>query len=143
VLKLAVDPHQGDAISAARSLNAISMTQEADMSRIKRTLLAALAGAGAIALATESAHAWGRYTYGGPYAFAYRPYAANFTYRPPYAYRAYYGYRPYLRPAYAFAPLPYAAYGTYNYHPSFTGYYGSGTFSDGRRVPGTNYNPNQ
>jgi len=129
------------------------------MSNIRHALIIGLAAAGAIALATEEAYAWegiyGR-SYGvRPYAFAYRPYAANFTYRPPYAYRSYYGdqplyaYRPYVRAAYAAAPLYGAGYDTYSYYPSpsyypsWTGYYGSGTFSDGRRVPGTNYNPNQ
>ena len=129
------------------------MTQEADMSSIKRKLPAALAGAVAIALATESAPAWGGSYFGGSYAwrpyhaFAYRPYAANFTYRPPYAYRAYYGYQPYYayRPLVraAYAAAPYGIYSAYNYYPTWTGYYGSGTFSDGRRVPSTNYNPNQ
>lgn len=34
--------------------------------------------------------------------------------------------------------------GSYNYLDSdSTGYSGSGTFSDGRQVPGTNWNPNQ
>lgn len=125
------------------------------MTSIKRKSLAALAVAGAIAFATEPAQAWGRYSYGGSYAgrsyhaFAYRPYAANFTYRRPYTYRAYYGYqpyyayRPYLRGAYARAPWSYGIYNTYNYVPTWTGYFGSGTFSDGRRVPSTNYNPNQ
>jgi hypothetical protein len=136
------------------------MTQETHMPSTRRKLAAILISAGAIALATEQAHAWGGTYYGrsyglGPYAFAYRPYAANFTYRPPYAYRSYYGdqplyaYRPYFRAAYAAAPLYGAGYETYSYYPSssyypsWTGYYGSGTFSDGRRVPGTNYNPNQ
>jgi hypothetical protein len=136
------------------------MTQEMHMSNIRRPLIIGLATAGAIALATEQAHAWGGTYYGRsyglrPYAFAYRPYAANFTYRPPYAYRSYYGnqplyaYRPYVPAAYAATPLYGAGYNTYSYYPSssyypsWTGYYGSGTFSDGRRVPGTNYNPNQ
>jgi hypothetical protein len=132
------------------------MTQETNMSNIRHALIMGLATAGAVALATETAHAWGGAYYGRsyglrPYAFAYRPYAANFTYRPPYAYRSYYGYqpfyayRPYVRAAYAFAPLYGAGYDTYSYYPfaASTGYYGSGTFSDGRRVPGTNYNPNQ
>jgi hypothetical protein len=130
------------------------MTEETDMSNIKQTLIIGLATAGAIALATEQAHAWGGYysrgSYGWrPHAFAYRPYAANFTYRPPYAYRSYYSYhpfeayRPYFGATYAAAQLYYGGYNTYSYHPLFTGYYGSGTFSDGRRIPGTNYNPNQ
>ena len=52
-------------------------------------------------------------------------------YAVPYAY----GYPP------RHADRPYfGAYGAY-YSP--TGYFGSRTYSDGRRVPGTNYNPNQ
>jgi len=114
------------------------MTQETHMASTRQKLTAILISAGSIALATETAHAWGGYYGGRPYA--YRPYAANFAFRPPF-----YAYRPYVRAAYAFAPLYGAGYRAYAYYPygASTGYYGSGTFSDGRRVPGTNYNPNQ
>ena len=119
------------------------------MSSTRRKFIAALAVAGATALSADTAEAWGGSYYRGAYgyrpsfAFAYRPYAANFTYRPPYAYRSYYGYQPSYayRPA-AFAYMP-RYYGAYNYYRTGTGYFGSGTFSDGRRVPGTNWNPNQ
>ena len=125
------------------------------MSSTQQKLIAASAIASAVVLSADAAEAWGGTYYGGArayrpaYAFAYRPYAANFTYRPPYAYRSYYGYqpfyayRPYVRAAYA--SLYGAGYDTYSYYPysARTGYFGSGTFSDGRRVPGTNYNPNQ
>lgn len=65
---------------------------------------------------------------GGPYA--YQPEGDGpYAYQPdgggPYAYRPSFG-------------------DSYNYSNSpSTGYFGSGTFSDGRRVPGTNFNPNQ
>ncbi|MDQ8726247.1 hypothetical protein [Bradyrhizobium sp. LHD-71] len=64
---------------------------------------------------------------GGPYA--YQPDGAGpYVYRPnggPYAYQPSFG-------------------DSYNSSSSpSTGYFGSGTFSDGRRVPGTNFNPNQ
>jgi hypothetical protein len=42
--------------------------------------------------------------------------------------------------AYAYAPSHPNAYGRVN---DGVGYSGSGTFSDGREVPGTNWNPNQ
>jgi hypothetical protein len=132
-----------------------SMTQETDMSSTRQGLIAVFAIASAATLSTDPAEAWDGYYasyYGGPFAyrplypFAYQPYGANFTYRPPYAYRSYYGflpahtYRPYM--AYAYTPLDHGAYSTF-YYPASTGYFGSGTFSDGRRIPGTNYNPNQ
>jgi hypothetical protein len=93
----------------------------------RRVTLCALAAIAAFA--SVSAEAAGGYGYGyGRYAaapFAYMPYGAA---------------QPFYRPAYAFAPFA----GAYAAYPqAFTGYYGSGTFSDGRRVPGTNYNPNQ
>lgn len=59
------------------------------------------------------------------------------------------------RGAYAQAPLfaPYGVRGAYALAPGAfvapyagnpgVGYFGTGTFSDGRRVPGTNWNPNQ
>ncbi len=80
------------------------------MSSTRRKFIAALAVASATALSTDTAEAWGGSYYRGAYgyrpssAFAYRPYAANFTYRPPYAYRSYYGYQP----SYAYRPAAFA-----------------------------------
>ena len=59
---------------------------------------------------------------------------------------------PYYGPQ-AASPFAYAPADAFGYAPSFgnaygslddgVGYSGSGTFSDGREVPGTNWNPNQ
>ena len=59
---------------------------------------------------------------------------------------------PYYGPQ-ATSPFAYAPADAFGYEPSFgnaygyiddgVGYSGSGTFSDGREVPGTNWNPNQ
>lgn len=65
---------------------------------------------------------------GGPYAYqpyAYQP-SDSFAYQP-------------SRPD-VFQPSLRDSYG---YIDGGVGYSGSGTFSDGRSVPGTNYNPNQ
>jgi hypothetical protein len=54
------------------------------------------------------------------------------------------------QPTYPFAYLPSEPHAyqpsirdAYGYVDDGVGYNGSGTFSDGRRVPGTNWNPNQ
>jgi hypothetical protein len=95
----------------------------------RRTTLCALVAAATFA--SVSADAAGGYGYG----YGRYPMAAS-----PFAYVPYGAVQPYYRPAYGFMPF---ASGYAAYPQAFTGYYGSGTFSDGRRIPGTNYNPNQ
>ena len=91
--------------------------------RISSTLIVACA----IALSHQTAHARGGYMLGG---LAYGPMPHDVVSHA-YAYPS-----PY---AYAYQPF----FGAYRAYYNSTGYFGSGTFSDGRRVPGTNYNPNQ
>jgi hypothetical protein len=110
----------------------------------KLKLATVLGIAAAIALSAASAEARGRNNaasargavVGDPYAYqpsgqpsgpyAYEP-SGPFAYEPP----SYPG---------AYQPSNRNAYG---YIDDEAGYSGTGTFSDGRRVPGTNWNPNQ
>lgn len=106
----------------------------------KLKLATVLGIAGAIALSAASAEARsGRYAafardavMGDPYA--YQP-SGPFAYQPsgPFAYQ------PLSYPG-AYQPSYRNAYG---YIDDGVGYSGTGTFSDGREVPGTNWNPNQ
>ena len=58
----------------------------------------------------------------------------------PYAYQPTYPFANSPSNSYAYQPATRDAYG---YIDDGVGYGGSGTFSDGRQVPGTNWNPNQ
>jgi hypothetical protein len=100
------------------------------MSGIKQIILSALVAASVIVLSPVSAEARGGYfAVGGPYA--YQPHYAFPPVRHYYAYQAY------------GAHVPFYGEPGFYYSRASTGYFGSGTFSNGRRVPSTNYNPNQ
>jgi hypothetical protein len=99
----------------------------------KLKLATVLGIVGAIALSAASAEARnGRHAASARDAivsdpYAYQPIGGAFAYQPP----SYPGaYQPSARNAYGFID-------------DGVGYSGTGTFSDGREVPGTNWNPNQ
>ena len=106
----------------------------------KWKLATVLGVAGAIALSVATAEARGRNNASADRgAFA----GDRYVYQPsdPFTYQR--------SGPFAYQPAPYSdvyqpSYrGAYGYIDDGTGYSGTGTFSDGREVPGTNWNPNQ
>jgi hypothetical protein len=107
------------------------MSGEEEMISNRWKLASVLGVAGAIALSAASAEARdARKTAPVRGAVASDAYAYRWTY--PFAYSP--------SDPYAYQPATRDAYG---YIDNGVGYGGSGTFSDGRQVPGTNWNPNQ
>jgi hypothetical protein len=119
------DSNRVQAQASETGLTKLARERNMTRERLALSIAFSVVATTALPIASAEAHGWQLYA----------PYASQTYFAYPPIYRSHFIYHPSVVPA----PVP-AGYGPFN---GKVGYYGSGTFSNGRRIPGTNYNPNQ